>query len=348
MKKLIKLIIHHKFIISTIAWIVVVVITTPLIFTIAKTPGTDNYNSNTEISKQQSFGESSNIAATDSTIEKQEQSVALGNSVNSESNPTSSNPSKPYEPIPQSPPNPFQFTNAKQVESMTDAQLLAFATKSYQFIIPGFYERKLFGIPLKTDEDWGAISLSSASSVAQATNQIKDFGFVRDAVTHNIEFIGEDKYYYSFRITWSNLCWIDQNKQELISYTNRYLAYKENAMSLSFNDQTGLDIKFNLLDRQSMSDLLDLEPASRSNQMYGANLLYRTLEETANEYVYTYYHMGHTGGDWGMSDVTTLEKTTVKVDKTTGKYTSDWGYKSTVTLKQVTIPGTYHPNPFDE
>lgn len=239
------------------------------------------------------------------------------------------------------------FKSAREVEAMSDAQLLEFAAGRYTATIPGFYEKSDLGVPLKDGETWGAISPSSANSVEEAIGQIKEFGFLRDAVSCDIAYIGETEYYYSFRITHtSDVLGSEPDKRELVTYTERYLVYKEKIKFYSHNVNTGWTIRFRVLDSKTVRELLDLEVSLDFNCGRSPSL-YRDFEETNSEYVYTYYSVCTVGGDWGMSDTAVLEKTVTRVNKKTGEYRMDGGVidRDRQTIKQVEIPGTYHPNP---
>lgn len=231
------------------------------------------------------------------------------------------------------------FNSAEEVENMTDKQLLELATRIYRLDIPGFYAWEDLGVPFAENECWCGSLPTSASSVTEAINKIEEFFIANSAARHTIKYLGENKYYYLFRITSPGT---NPN-----TYSFRYLVYKDSVKCYSYNSDTGKDdVKFNALDKQSVLELLDLE-VSLSYVLWYSQVVYRDFEETDNEYIYTLYMIGGSGGDYGMIGSVTLEKTVIRIDKHTGRYITSWGYQSTKKLKEVTIPGTYRPNPSD-
>ena len=228
------------------------------------------------------------------------------------------------------------FSSAKEVESMSDERLLELFASDNYLNIPNFYVPDNFGVPFIDGEQWGgSISSSSAKSATQAVSQIEEFGFVKSSDSYDIEYIGENQYYYSFRITCSH---IDNETMEPFAHIYRYFVYKESAKYITFNNQTGYYFEIRALDKKSVLDLLDFEAYLWFRS--GTSIIYRDFEETATEYIYTFYTINRIWGDWGMSDTAILGKSIRRVDKKTGKYLTHHG--STQTLKQVTIPGTYH------
>ena len=64
--------------------------------------------------------------------------------------------------------------------------------------------------------------------------------------------------------------------------------------------------------------------------------IYRQTEETEDSYIYTYYSVCISGGDWGIDDEVVLCKETIKVDKETHILYFDYSES----IKSVVIPGT--------
>ena len=51
-------------------------------------------------------------------------------------------------------------------------------------------------------------------------------------------------------------------------------------------------------------------------------LLSPEITENSNEYIYTYYYFCTSYGDWGLSDNIELYKTTILINKQSGKFES--------------------------
>jgi len=222
---------------------------------------------------------------------------------------------------------PIVFNNAEEVEAMTDEMLLALYAVDATVTVSGFHVPDDCGVPFKQGEYWLARSQTSASSRAEAESELEE-SFWTDCA-----YIGETEYYYVFR-------------QEVTgdtgdSYAHRFIIYKDGVKHCEFNGQTGLYLKIRALDKQSVLDLLDIEVFFDHVQWSSAHVLYREMEENDDGYVYTYYTVYTVFGDWGLYDTAMLIKGEIRISKTTGEHSHLRGFLNP--LKEVTIPGTYHP-----
>ncbi len=232
-----------------------------------------------------------------------------------ESKPTESKPNEKKEPIESEPKEDpdedndniqkknITFKNAEEVENMTDEQLVDYY-KNYNIIIPDYYSHDRLNIPYIEGEIFGAVSSISATSAEDAKRKITEFGFLETANSYDITFLGEDKYFYEFRITFS---------YGEVTYIYRYLAYKEEAIHYSHSISTGSYQKINMLDKDSVLNIMDFIVGKRNI------MVFRQLEETETEYIYNYYTFAYVRGDWGLRDTVSLVKSFIKVDKKTGE-----------------------------
>ncbi len=216
--------------------------------------------------------------------------------------------------------NNITFKSAKAVENLTDEQIIEYYT-NYKFVIADYYSYKRLNIPYIEGEILGAISSISATSAEDAKRKIAEFGFLETANSYDITFLGEDKYFYEFRITFS---------YGEVTYIDRYLAYKEEAVHYSRSTSTGVYRKINMLDKDSVLNIIDLELKRRGP------IIFRQLEETETEYIYNYYALHYVRGDFDMYDTVSLIKSFIKIDKKTGEYKFDTIYDQKV-LKEVNI-----------
>lgn len=73
-------------------------------------------------------------------------------------------------------------------------------------------------------------------------------------------------------------------------------------------------------------------------------MVYRETEETEDSYIYTYYYVTLSGGDWGINDEAVLFKEAIQIDKDTHILYHNYYYEP---VKSVEIPGTA-PSCFEE
>jgi len=232
------------------------------------------------------------------------------------------------------------YSNAEEVEAMTDQQLINEVKQTDKFRVPGFCEPDDFGVPLASGEIWQDVFTSSASTVNEARDIAVSFAAAQHPLWYTLDYIGENNYYYEFRLVYNGTYLPD------LFYTNRLVMYKTSAKYCTFDSHSGYNLQIRALDSRSVLDILDLEAYFLNCLWASQSIIYREFKDTGSEYVYTYYNAYVCGGDWNMYDSAVLSKTEIRVDKTTGEYRYPYGGKSQK-LREVIIPGTYHPNPMD-
>jgi hypothetical protein len=226
------------------------------------------------------------------------------------------------------------FLSENDVLNMSDKQLIEEAYGNIKFPIPDFYLPDDFGVAFEIGEVWTDTKLSSASSVEEARAAVESVALMQYSLSYSIDYIGENEYYYQFRLSYPS------HNQTDLPYITRILVYKENAMYCTFNNRDGGAVEIRMLNPKSVTDLLDLSVFMSHYSWRSARAIHRELIETPNEYVYTYYTAFIVHGDWGMTDTACLSKTVVKVNKYNGKIQR----LESQYLKQISIPDTHYPD----
>jgi hypothetical protein len=212
---------------------------------------------------------------------------------------------------------PPRFASAQEVENITDEELLSFAERQHLGIIdvPDFFMADTFGVPLMQGEIWQTFQHKSVSSRSEARQEVeKIVSGIIDCI-YTIEFIGENEYYFSFRLdcTYNSPFSHSQNARRTIY---RIKVYKDSVMS-NFFTNSGYYGVIHSLDKDTVRNLIDLYVLTGSSSK---RILYRTLHETDNEYIYTFYSVSaerRTGAP--PNEITYLIKTQYFVDKVTGR-----------------------------
>jgi hypothetical protein len=238
-------------------------------------------------------------------------------------------------------------TTNDEIENITDEELINLAYKKDKIAVSDFYTPDDFGIALKDKEWWHEVTLNPISTFEGAEEEVISFVFMQNPGSHTIDYIGENNFYYEFRVEYINRSWEEYLKNrgeslEEYTYTSRIIVYKESAKYCTFNSQTGYYAEIRALDKDSVQNLLDLEAFMSNHQLYTANIIYRDFVETDNEYVYTYYRTYIAGGDYNVNCEAVLEKMETSINKKTGEYKGLWksGPAKSQKLKEVEIPGT--------
>ena len=223
------------------------------------------------------------------------------------------------------------FTNERDVERMTDARLIREARGDNKFDVADFRTPDDFGVALENLEYWHQIRTNSVSSVADAEKEVKSVFLKQNADDYKTDFIGENDYYYQFRLRYTG------EPDETHTMFLRIIVYKTSARFCSFNSKTGYYSEIRFLDRNSVLYLMDLEVFFDIYNWNSARVLYRKFEETDKEYTHTYYRISITDGDWDVNDKAVLERIKCGVDKSGGVKTC---YEDSTVLKTAEISGT--------
>ena len=224
-----------------------------------------------------------------------------------------------------------QNGSAAEIENMSDEQLIKEVYKDNKFDVSDFYMPDDFGAGLLDGESWHRVRNNSVSSAADAEKEIKSFVSAQKTDKYTADYIGENDYYYEFRLKYARR----PGTEDFISM--RIIIYKENAVFCAFNDKTGYYSEIRALERVSVLRLLDLDTFFDIYNWGSARVILREFNETESEYLYTYYRVYITYGDWELNDRAVMEKIKYGINKTTGIKTY---YDENKVLKTVEIKGT--------
>ncbi|MCL1866509.1 MAG: hypothetical protein FWF82_03790 [Oscillospiraceae bacterium] len=243
-------------------------------------------------------------------------------------------------------PSVYSFIgNVADIENMSDERLIEEVYKQNKFAVAGFFTPDSLGVDLiekqyydgktlKTaKEHYNGTGLTSATSQKEAEQIMYDFLDKQNGTGKSVEYLGENDYYYMFRAEYTHE-WDFSSK---VMYIMRRVVFKEDALYRTFNNQVGSYNEIRALDGKSVLDLLDTMTFFRFIQWTSARVIHREFEETDSEYLYTYYAVSITYGDWGINNTAVLEKSCIGVDKKTGKITY---HINSEYIKEVEIEGT--------
>jgi murein DD-endopeptidase MepM/ murein hydrolase activator NlpD len=230
----------------------------------------------------------------------------------------------------------------QQIEGLTDEQFLDMFMNG-KFITPNdIYIPDDFGVPLDESENAGFVFLTPVLYTV-GNNHFAPVDSVETAIlrlTNNgtksystVEFIGENDYYFAIHTTDS---WIDY-KGESMSNSIRWLVPRDSAMAPHESEFSGFSIR--MLDKQSVTDILDawLLCNSHRNLPAWATVLYRSVEETDDSFIYTYYTASRV--TYSEDEVfARLVKNRFAICKSTGWYTDDYYDDDNVALKELPFP----------
>jgi hypothetical protein len=91
-----------------------------------------------------------------------------------------------------------------EVENMTDEQLIRTLNNKDKFPIPGFCKPDDFGVELQDTERWHEIAFNSVSTIHEAEQEVELFALKQNPASYAIDYIGENDYYYEFKLMYTN------------------------------------------------------------------------------------------------------------------------------------------------
>ena len=222
-------------------------------------------------------------------------------------------------------------SNWSHPERMTNKQLIAEAQKQNKHPVGDFFIPDDFDVEIEAEEMWYQIWLNSASTVEEARNEVEAFTDMQSTSSHEITYIGENNYFYQFKLKYSG-----KNFPEYV-YTYRIVVWKNSALFCTFNNQDGYCFEIKMLDNTSVRNILDLNFYIYNYLFQSGRIIHRELTEDANYFYYTFYEISITYGDWGLYNTANLEKRQSRINKQTGELEMHYFSKN---IKSVTIPGT--------
>lgn len=203
----------------------------------------------------------------------------------------------------------------QEIESMTDERLIELAQDLLtglnlfsKYDVSDFIKPDDFGVELESVlywERWHQLQ-TSANSRESAKQQAESFFETNyKGIEYTIDFIGENDYYYSFRITYEeelHFHFSDDNDEwgsdsVYQTQTWRYLIYKDSAVNYTSDGVPQIEKK--MLKQKSVRDILDLITYFYVSEHYNygrhqqlTRVLHRYVEKTNDHgsgFIYTYY-----------------------------------------------------------
>ena len=103
-----------------------------------------------------------------------------------------------------------------------------------------------------------------------------------------------------------------------VTFKNSYLYFKSSILNID-NETINTDI---LNNASKVKEIFNLYTYIKDSGNMSIKLLSPEITENSNEYIYTYYYFCTSYGDWGLSDNIELYKTTISINKQSGKFES--------------------------
>lgn len=103
-----------------------------------------------------------------------------------------------------------------------------------------------------------------------------------------------------------------------VTFKNSYLYFKSSILNIN-NETINTDI---LNTASKVKEIFNLYTYIQESDNMSIKLLSPEITENSNEYIYTYYYFCTSYGDWGLSDNIKLYKTTILINKQSGKFES--------------------------
>lgn len=101
-----------------------------------------------------------------------------------------------------------------------------------------------------------------------------------------------------------------------VTFKNSYLYFKSSILNIN-NETINTDI---LNTASKVKEIFNLYTYIQESDNMSIKLLSPEITENSNEYIYTYYYFCTSYGDWGLSDNIELYKTTILINKQSGKF----------------------------
>lgn len=152
-----------------------------------------------------------------------------------------------------------------------------------------------------------------ADSVEDAIEKTKTIGQSSDTKMLELKLQDETDYYYVIYQEY-----ISYRGTGDVTFKNYYLYFKN--FILDIDNKT---INANILDNENkVKEIFNLYTYIRNRDNGSIKLLLPEIIENSNEYIYTYYYFETSYGDWGLSDSIELYKSTISINKQSGKFES--------------------------
>lgn len=152
-----------------------------------------------------------------------------------------------------------------------------------------------------------------ADSVEDAIQKTKTIGQSSNTKMLELKLQEETDYYYVIYQEY-----ISYRGTGDVTFKNSYLYFKNSILDID-NKTINTDI---LNSANKIKEILNLYTYIRNRDNASIKLLLPEITENSNEYIYTYYYFSTSYGDWGLSDSIELYKSTISINKQSGKFES--------------------------
>lgn len=152
-----------------------------------------------------------------------------------------------------------------------------------------------------------------ADSVEDAIEKTKTIGQSNNTKMLELKLQDETDYYYVIYQEY-----ISYRGTGDVTFKNYYLYFKNSILDI--DNKT---INTNILNNaDKVKEIFNLYTYIRNRDNGSIKLLLPEITENSNEYTYTYYYFYTSYGDWGLSDSIGLYKSTISINKQSGKFES--------------------------
>lgn len=193
-----------------------------------------------------------------------------------------------------------QSLNSTRLEKMKDSELADL-----------FYKTSKEDEFVNETEKNYRFSYKVADNAEDAIEKTKGIGISNTEEILELKLQSETEYYY---VVYQE--YISHRGTGDVIFKNSYLYFKSSIINID-NETINTEI---LNNASKVKELFNLYTYIKESDNASAKLLFPEITENTNEYIYTYYYFETSYGDWGLSDNIELYKSTISINKQSGKF----------------------------
>lgn len=193
-----------------------------------------------------------------------------------------------------------QSLNSTRLEKMKDSELADL-----------FYKTSKEDEFVNETEKNYRFSYKVADNAEDAIEKTKGIGISNTEEILELKLQSETEYYY---VVYQE--YISHRGTGDVTFKNSYLYFKSSIINID-NETINTEI---LNNASKVKKLFNLYTYIKESDNASAKLLFPEITENTNEYIYTYYYFETSYGDWGLSDNIELYKSTISINKQSGKF----------------------------
>lgn len=193
-----------------------------------------------------------------------------------------------------------QSLNSTRLEKMKDSELADL-----------FYKTSKEDEFVNETEKNYRFSYKVADNAEDAIEKTKGIGISNTEEILELKLQSETEYYY---VVYQE--YISHRGTGDVIFKNSYLYFKSSIINID-NETINTEI---LNNASKVKKLFNLYTYIKESDNASAKLLFPEITENTNEYIYTYYYFETSYGDWGLSDNIELYKSTISINKQSGKF----------------------------